>query len=72
MLLSEAEGNTPTRAKGKRVGDLAQSETLCMWRRSSTGTWEISFVSSKGLRGRVVKAKAERPPCTRMRSRTRP
>jgi len=56
MLLSEAEDYMATRAKGKRVVNLAQSETLSTWRSSLTGTWEISILPAQS--GRLSKARA--------------
>jgi hypothetical protein len=70
MLLSEAENYTATRADGERVADLAQSETLSTWRRSLTGTWEISFTPGQARPGRLAKVRAVRPACTCVRSRT--
>jgi len=50
--------------------NLAQSETLCTWRSSLRGTWEVS--PAPGLvPGRLGKAEAVRRACTRMRSRMR-
>ena len=56
MFLSEAEDNSNTGAKGKPVLYLAQSETLCTWRCSLTGTWEISILPAQS--GRLSKARA--------------
>lgn len=58
MLLSEAEDNNPPSDIGKHDGYLAQSETLCTWRRSLTGTWEISILPTRV--GRWSKAQATR------------
>jgi hypothetical protein len=44
MLLSEAEDYIAARATGEQAADIAQSKTLSMWRRSLTGTWEISLM----------------------------
>ena len=71
MLLSEAEDYTATRAIGQRAVDLAQSETLSTWRRSLTGTWEISFTPGQVYPGRLAKARAVRSTCTWVRGRTR-
>ena len=70
MLLSEAEDNIATRAKGECVVNLAQSETLSTWRRSLTGTWEVSFTSGQVTPDRLAKARAARSTCTWVRSRT--
>jgi hypothetical protein len=43
MLLSEAENNMNADTMGECVFDLAQSEALCTWKSSLTGTWEISM-----------------------------
>lgn len=43
MLLSEAENNMNADTMGECVFDLAQSETLCTWKSSLIGTWEISM-----------------------------
>src|SRR3982074_1324693 len=54
-------------ANGLHGKNLAQSETLCTWRSSLRGTWEVS--PAPGLvPGRLGKAKAARRACTRMRS----
>ncbi len=58
MFLSEAENNNHANAIGKFVGYLAQSKTLGMWRRSLTGTWEISMLAAQAARW--SKAQAER------------
>src|SRR5258708_39762585 len=50
--------------------NLAQSETLCTWRSSLRGTWEVSPVPGL-VPGRLGKAEAVRRACTRMRSRMR-
>ncbi len=50
MLLSEAEDNNRTDAIGMFVRYLAQSETLCTWRSSLTGTWEISMLAAQAAR----------------------
>jgi len=47
------------------------AETLCTWRRSLRGTWEVSPVPGL-VPGRLGKAIAARRACTRMRSRMRP
>jgi len=57
MQLSDAEDKTITSANGELEMGLPQSETLCTWRNSVTGTWEISFVPEQNL-GRLGKAKA--------------
>src|SRR5215475_12654532 len=50
--------------------NLAQSETLCTWRSSLRGTWEVSL--ARGLvPGRLGKAEAVRRACTWVRSRMR-
>ena len=54
MFLSEAEDNNHANAIGEFVRYLAQSETLCTWKRSLTGTWEISILPAQS--GRVSKA----------------
>jgi hypothetical protein len=56
MFLTDAENNIHTGATGKSVCDLAQSETLSTWRRSLTGTWEISILPV--YTGRSSKAQA--------------
>ena len=58
MLLSEAEDNNRIGAIGEPVRYLAQSKTLCTWRRSLTGTWEISILPVQV--GRWSKAQAVR------------
>src|SRR5882672_44888 len=58
-------------ANGLHGKNLAQSETLCTWRRSLRGTWEVSPVPGL-VPGRLGKAIAARRACTRMRSRMRP
>jgi len=58
MFLSEAEDNNRANAIGEFVWYLAQSKTLCTWRRSLTGTWEISV--SLAQAGRWSKAQAIR------------
>lgn len=50
MFLSEAEDNNHANAIGKFVRYLAQSKTLCTWRRSLTGTWEISVLAAQEAR----------------------
>ena len=60
MLLSEAEDHTAVRAEGERAVDLAQSETLCTWRRPLYGTWEISSVPEDGTSGRFMKGNTRR------------
>jgi len=50
MFLSEAEDNNRSGVIGEPVRYLAQSETLCTWRRSLTGTWEISMVAARAAR----------------------
>jgi hypothetical protein len=52
MLLSEAENNMGTGVIGETVHNLAQSETLGTWRRSLTGTWEISLPPAGERAGR--------------------
>lgn len=42
MRLSEAEDHLGAGARGEPVSNLAPSQTLSTWRRSLTGTWEIS------------------------------
>ncbi|HEC96595.1 MAG TPA: hypothetical protein ENI58_00285 [Nitrospirae bacterium] len=59
MLLSEAEDHIALRAKGKRAVDLAQSETLSTWRRSLTGTWDVSLTPGEVSPGRLAKARGE-------------
>ena len=56
MFLSEAEDNNGANAIGEFVRYLAQSKTLCTWRRSLTGTWEISILPAQS--GRLSKARA--------------
>jgi len=56
MFLSEAEDKNRTNAIGEFVQYLAQSETLCTWRSSLTGTWEISILPAQS--GRLSKARA--------------
>lgn len=56
MFLSEAEDKNRTNVIGEFVWYLAQSETLCTWRRSLTGTWEISILPAQA--GRLSKARA--------------
>ena len=58
-------------ANGSHEKNLAQSETLCTWRRSLRGTWEVSPVPGL-VPGRLGKAIAARRACTRLRSRMRP
>ncbi len=58
MFLSEAEDNNRANAIGEFVWYLAQSKTLCTWRSSLTGTWEISV--SPAQAGRWGKAQAIR------------
>lgn len=43
MLLSETENKTKESGIGESSLDLAQSETLCMWKSPLNGTWEISL-----------------------------
>src|SRR6202051_782075 len=57
-------------ANGLHVKSLAQSETLCTWRSSLRGTWEVSPVPGL-VPGRLRKAIAVRRACTRVRSRMR-
>jgi len=42
MFLSETENDSVVSALAMFTAHLAQSETLCTWRRLLTGTWEIS------------------------------
>ena len=56
MFLSETEDNNRTNAIGEFVWYLAQSKTLCTWRRSLTGTWEVSILPAQT--GRLSKARA--------------
>jgi hypothetical protein len=56
MLLSEAEDNNRTGVIGEPVRYLAQSETLCTWRCSLTGTWEISILPTRVGRGSKAQA----------------
>lgn len=56
MLLSEAEDYGGTGVNGEPGSYLAQSETLCTWRSSLTGTWEISVLPARAGRGRKAKA----------------
>ena len=56
MLVSEAEDNNPAGANGEPDGYLAQSETLCTWRRSLTGTWEVSILPTRVGRGSKAQA----------------
>jgi hypothetical protein len=58
-------------ANGLHEKNLAQSETLCTWRNSLRGTWEVS--SMPGLApGRLGKAKSRTPSVYVVRSRMRP
>ncbi len=50
MFLIETEDNNFIGANGKPMEYLAQSETLCTWRRSLTGTWEISILAAQAVR----------------------
>jgi len=56
MFLSETEDKKQWAANGEAHGYLAQSETSCMWRRSLTGTWEISGPPAQAGRRRKAKA----------------
>ena len=47
-------------ANGLHEKNLAQSETLCTWRRSLRGTWEISSMPGL-LPGRLGKAESRTP-----------
>lgn len=71
MLLSEAENHIAPRVHGECVANLAQSQTLSTWRRSSIGTWEISLTPGQVYPGWLTKAKATRSAHTWVRSRTR-
>ncbi len=51
MLLSETEDNIEVNNNGKSTSDLAQSKTLCTWKSSLYGTWEVS--STPWLAGSV-------------------
>jgi hypothetical protein len=68
---SPIQGNIVPWRTGLHGKNLAQSETLCTWRSSLRGTWEVSLVPGL-VPGRLGKANAERRACTRMRSRMRP
>lgn len=54
MSLTETEDNNQIGDIGEPVWCLAQSETLGTWRRSLTGTWEISVLPVRA--GRWSKA----------------
>ena len=70
MLLSEAEDNNCGRRQGGRSWCLAQSKTLCTWRSSLDGTWEISALSGVASRERAAKVNTAKLPRTVLRSRT--
>ena len=53
-------------------GNLAQSETLCTWRSSLRGTWEVSSMPGLVCRAGSGRRQAARRACTWMRSRMRP
>jgi len=59
MFLSETENYSVVIAMAMITTHLAQSETLCTWRRLLTGTWEIS--EPPRLMGRLVKMKVVMP-----------
>ena len=48
-------------ANGLHGKNLAQSETLCTWRRSLRGTWEVSSMPGPILPGRLGKAISRTP-----------
>ena len=56
MFLSETEDNNRMGAHGESVRYLAQSQTLCTWRRSLTGTWEISVSAAQAARWSKARA----------------
>jgi len=56
MFLSEAEDKNCANVIGEFAWYLAQSETLCTWRSSLTGTWEVSMLPAQA--GRLSKARA--------------
>ena len=55
MMLGDAEDNRRHGGMASREHHLAQSETPCTWRRTLTGTWEISAVPAV-VAGRLCKA----------------
>jgi len=57
MQLSDAEDRIIISVNGELTMDLPQSETLCTWRSSVTGTWEVSLVPDV-YPGRLGKANA--------------
>jgi len=59
-------------ANGLHGKNLAQSETLCTWRSSLRGTWEVSSMPGLACRAGSGRRKAARRACTWMRSRMRP
>src|SRR5215470_3535337 len=74
-LISRCRSSSLTRRQHLpwRIGlhgkNLAQSETLCTWRSSLRGTWEVSPVPGL-VPDRLGKAEAVRRACKRMRSRS--
>jgi len=54
------------------IKNLAQSETLCTWRSSLRGTWEVSSMPGLVCRAGSGRRQAARRACTWMRSRMRP
>ena len=56
MFLSEAEDKNDAGVIGEPKSYLAQSETLCTWRCSLTGTWEISVLPAHAGRQSKVRA----------------
>jgi hypothetical protein len=59
-------------ANGLHGKNLAQSETLCTWRSSLRGTWEVSSMPGAVCRAGSGRPSAARRACTWMRSRMRP
>jgi hypothetical protein len=48
-------------ANGSHEKNLAQSETLCTWRRSLFGTWEVSSMPGQYVPDRLGKARSRTP-----------
>ena len=59
MFLSETENKISAGVKGEPHLNLAQSETLCMWKSPLYGTWEISSTPVKH-RGKFMKGRPAR------------